>query len=432
MQGGDYIQNLPTLVKEGKVPEADIDKAVYRILKAKYQLGLFEDPYRYLDPEREKNIVLSQEMLDHAVQAARESIVLLKNDTVGSRPLLPLSKNIKKIAVIGPLGDSPRDMMGSWAGAGDPKNVITLLQGIRDELPGAPVQYAEGCKVTGHDRSGFARALALARSSQVVILALGEAAWQNGEASSRSDISLSGEQSALAEMILATGKPVVVLLMAGRPLTLPWLAEHAPALVNAWQLGTMAGPAIADLLFGDYNPSGRLVISFPRNTGQIPVYYSMKTTGRPASDQKFTSKYLDIPNTPLFPFGYGLSYTRFAYSGLRTDKKEITFGEPLTISVQVKNTGKREGVEVVQMYVRDVAASVTRPAKELKGFKRIVLKAGEEKTVSFTLTSDDLRFYDRDMHFVAEPGEFRVFVGRNAEDLLETGFTLKGNSPYSY
>ena len=425
LQGGDYIKNLPALVKAGTVPEKDIDRAVYRILRAKYLLGLFEDPYRYLDKEREKKNVLSQEMLDHARQAARESIVLLKNDTVGAAPLLPLSKSVKKIAVIGPLGDSRRDMLGSWAGAGNPEDVVTLLAGIREKLPDADVRYAEGCQVTGHDRSGLARAVALAKASDVVILALGETARQNGEAASRSDISLSGEQQALADAVLATDKPAVVVLMAGRPLTIARLAEEAPAIVNAWQLGTLAGPAIADILFGDYNPSGRLVISFPRNTGQIPVYYSMKTTGRPASDEKFTSKYLDIPNTPLFPFGYGLSYTRFEYSDLKADKKEIGFGEPLTITVRVKNTGDRDGVEVVQLYIRDVAASVTRPAKELKGFERVVLKAGEEKTVSFTLTSDDLRFYDREMNFVAEPGEFRVFAGGNAEDVLETDFVLK-------
>ena len=425
MQGGDYIHNLPALVKEGKVSEAEIDTAVYRILKAKYRLGLFADPYRYLDKDREKRTVRSQEMLDHALQAARESIVLLKNDTTGRRPLLPLSKKMKRIAVIGPLGDSPRDMLGSWAGAGEDKDVITLLQGIRDKVPGAVVRYAEGCKLTGTDRSGFSRALALARTSDVVILALGEGAWQNGEAASRSDIGLSGMQEELAEAVLATGKPVVTVLMAGRPLTITSLAQKAPAIVNAWQLGTQAGPAIADVLFGDYNPSGRLVISFPRNTGQIPVYYSMKTTGRPATDQKYTSKYLDIPNTPLYPFGYGLSYTRFEYSGLSVDKDTIVFGEPLTVTVTVKNSGVRDGMEVVQLYVRDVAASVTRPAKELKGFRRISLKAGETKKVSFTLTSDDLRFYNREMKFVAEPGSFRVFAGRNAEDLLETGFFLK-------
>jgi beta-glucosidase len=203
------------------------------------------------------------------------------------------------------------------------------------------------------------------------------------------------------------------------------LAEKAPAIVNAWQLGTCAGTALADILFGDYNPSGRLVISFPRNTGQIPVYYSMKTTGRPASDQKFTSKYLDIPNSPLYPFGYGLSYTRFEYSGLSVDKDTIAFGEPLTVTVRVRNSGDRDGIEVVQLYVRDVAASVTRPAKELKGFRRLPLKAGEEKTVSFTLTSGDLRFYDREMRFTAEPGAFRIFVGRNAEETLEGRFYLR-------
>jgi len=425
LQGGDYIRNLPALVREGRVPEALIDSAVFRILKAKYALGLFDDPYRYLDEEREKKTILSQEMLGHALQAAHESVVLLKNDTVGGRPLLPLSKKVHKVAVIGPLGDSRRDMLGSWSGAGNSGDVTTLLQGIRDKLPGAVVRYAGGCELTGDDRSGFSEALALARSSDVVILALGEGAWQNGEAASRSDINLSGMQEELAEAVLNAGRPTVVVIMAGRPLTIARLAEKAPAIVYGWQLGTTAGTALADILFGDYNPSGRLVISFPRNTGQIPVYYSMKTTGRPKSDQKFTSKYLDIPNTPLYPFGYGLSYTRFEYSGLSVAKDTIAFGEPLTITVRVKNSGDRDGIEVVQLYVRDVVASVTRPAKELKGFRRLSLKAGEEKTVSFTLTSDDLRFYDREMRFTAEPGAFRVFVGRNAEETLEGGFYLK-------
>jgi len=425
LQGGDYIRNLPALVKEGRVPEALIDSAVVRILKAKYKMGLFDDPYRYLDEEREKTTILSQEMLDHALQAAHESVVLLKNDTVGGWPLLPLSKKVRKVAVIGPLGDSRRDMLGSWSGAGDPGDVTTLLQGIRDKLPGAVVRYAGGCKLTGDDRSGFSQALALARSSDMVILALGEGARQNGEAASRSDINLSGMQEELAEAVLDAGRPAVVVIMAGRPLTIARLAEKAPAIVYGWQLGTTAGTALADILFGDYNPSGRLVISFPRNTGQIPVYYSMKTTGRPKSDQKFTSKYLDIPNTPLYPFGYGLSYTRFEYSGLSVDKDTIAFGEPLTVTVRVRNSGDRDGTEVVQLYVRDVVASVTRPAKELKGFRRLPLKAGEEKTVSFTLTSGDLRFYDREMCFTAEPGAFRIFVGRNAEETLEGRFYLR-------
>ncbi|NOY36292.1 MAG: beta-glucosidase BglX [Chlorobi bacterium] len=425
MQGADYIHNLPDLVKEGKVSGTEIDKAVYRILREKYLLGLFDDPYRYLDNQREKNTIRSKEMTDHALQSARESVVLLKNDTVGRKPVLPLSKNIKSIAVIGPLGDDQADMLGSWHGSGEAKDVVTLLQGIKEKIPETKVRYVQGCPVAENDRSGFAEALSVAKSSDIVILALGEGAWQNGEAASRSDIGLPGLQSELAESILATGKPVVAVIMAGRPLTISRLADHAPAIVNAWQLGTMAGPAIADILFGDYNPSGKLVISFPRNTGQIPVYYSMKTTGRPASGQKYTSKYLDIPNSPLYPFGYGLSYTRFTYSDLKTDKSEIGFGEPLTVSVNIKNAGDRDGVEVVQLYVRDVVASVTRPAKELKGFERIALKTGEEKTVTFTLTSDNLRFYDKDMKYVAEPGEFKVFAGRNAEDVLETGFVLK-------
>ncbi len=425
MQGGDYIKNLPVLVKEGKVKKEQINRAVYRILKEKYELGLFDDPYRYLDNAREKATVLSKEMLYHALQSAHESIVLLKNDTVGKEPLLPLSKNIRSIAVIGPLGDDQADMLGSWHGSGEAKNVITLLQGIKEKIPQARVRYAKGCSIVGNDRSGFTEAVTLAKTSDIVILALGEGDWQNGEAASRSDIGLPGVQQQLAEAILATGKPAITVIMAGRPLTISWLATHAPALVNAWQLGTMAGPAITDVLFGDYNPSGKLVMSFPRNTGQIPVYYSMKNTGRPATNKRFTSKYLDIPNSPLYPFGYGLSYTSFKYSGLTLDKEKIGFNEPLTATVNVKNTGQREGTEVVQFYIRDVVGSVTRPVKELKGFSRITLKPGEDKKVKFTITSDDLRFYNIDMKYVAEPGAFKIFVGGDSQNVMKSDFILE-------
>lgn len=424
MAGADYKENLPDLVKEGKVSESQIDKAVYWILKEKYELGLFDDPYRYLDEEREKETILSKEMLDHALQSARESIVLLKNDTVGKKPLLPVSKEIRSIALIGPLGDNQADMLGSWHAKGEAKDVFSLLKGIKEKVPGAVVRYAKGCPIAENDRSGFREAISLAKSSDVVILALGEGAWQNGEASSRSDIGLPGLQSTLAEAVLATGKPVVAVIMAGRPLTISWLTENTPAIVNAWQLGTMAGPALADVLFGDFNPSGKLVMSFPRNTGQIPVYYNMKNTGRPKSDQKYTSKYLDIPNTPLFPFGYGLSYTTFHYSDISLNKKQVKFDEPLEVSVTIKNTGDREGDEVVQLYVRDLVGSVTRPVKELKRFQKIRLTAGEEKQIVFKISSEDLKFYDINMNYVAEPGKFKVFVGPNSADVKEAGFEL--------
>lgn len=425
MQGGVYQNNLRKSIEEGLVPEQKIDEAVTRILRLKFNLGLFEDPYRYLDEEREKAVTFSEELMSHALEMARKSIVLLKNDPVSGKKLLPLTREPKRIALIGPLSNSPADMLGTWHGSGDETRVVTVLNGLQQALPDCIIAGANGCGTSGTDRSGFAEAISLAQQSDIVILTVGERFDQSGEAASRSYLGLPGVQQELVEQVVATGKPVIVLLMAGRPLTIAWMAEKVPAIVNAWHLGTRAGDAIADVLTGTYNPSGKLVITFPRNVGQIPVYYSMKSTGRPfEADNKFTSKYLDVSNKPLFPFGFGLSYTSFGYSDITLNNRQIGMADSLTASVIVTNSGYRTGEEVVQLYVQDLFGSVTRPVKELKGFEKILLNPGESKKIIFTLTSDQLRFYNASMNFVSEPGRFKLMIGTNSEEFKEAYFEL--------
>jgi beta-glucosidase len=425
MQGGVYNKNLMVLIEEGKIEEKQIDFAVQRILAAKWDLGLFENPYRYLDTTREQQILYSQELMDHAHDVARESIVLLKNEKWQGKPLLPLSKQIRSIAIIGPLADNQIDMLGTWHASGDASKVVTVLQGIKNKIPKANIMFANGSGFEGDDRSGFQEAIDIAKKADVVILALGENYIQNGEAASRTNIDLPGAQNALVEEILKLKKPIVALVMAGRPLAIENLEQSVPSILNTWHLGTMAGEAIADVLFGDYNPSGKLTITFPRNVGQIPIYYSMKNTGRPFdANSKYTSKYIDVANEPLYPFGYGLSYTSFEYSDLSIDKSEISANETLTIKAKVTNTGDFEGSEVVQMYIQDLVGSVTRPVKELKGFWKITLAPGESQIVSFTISPDNLRFYDREMNFTSEPGDFKVYIGPNSTEGLEGQFTL--------
>ncbi len=426
MQGGLYAQYIPELIKEGRIKESTLDAYVKRVLEMKYRLGLFEDPYRYLNPKREEQTLYSQELMDHALEVAKESIVLLKNESVNNRPILPLSKSTKSIALIGPLADNQKDMLGTWHVAGDASKAITLLQGIKDTASDVKINYARGTGFSGNDISGFAEALEMAKNSDVVVMALGENYQQSGEAASRSEIGLPGNQLALLKQVQALGKPVVLLAMAGRPLTLEWSHENIPAIVNTWHLGTMAGKAIAEVLFGDHNPSGKLTMTFPRNVGQVPVYYNMKNTGRPFSaENKYTSKYIDVSNSPLYPFGYGLSYSTFSYSDIELSKASMTQNETLTLSVNVKNTGQYDGKEVVQLYIRDLVGSVTRPVKELKGFQKIALKAGESRKVTFSITTQDLAFYTRDMSFKAEPGDFEVFIGTSSAEGVSTRFALQ-------
>ncbi len=425
MQGATFHEYLKESVEEGKVSEKRINQSVRNILELKYDLGLFEDPYRYLDKSREDSILFHKKLMGHALQSARKSIVLLENKPFKGKRLLPLSKNTKDIALIGPLADNKESMLGTWHASGDETKVITVKEGIEKKFPEANIRYAKGCGFEGNDKSGFTKAVNLAGRSDVVILAVGENWQQNGEAASRSNIGLPGLQKKLVQEVAKTGKPVIVLLMAGRPLAVPWIAENIPAVLNTWHLGTRAGDAIADVLSGEYNPSGKLTITFPRNEGQIPVFYSHKNTGRPFdADNKYTSKYLDVSNEPLYPFGYGLSYTSFEYSDIVLNKEKINLRDTLTATVTVENTGDYPGEEIVQLYVRDMVGSVTRPVKELKGFKKISLNPNDSEIVKFHITAANLKFYDAEMDYVAEPGQFKLFIGSNSEDVKEVGFEL--------
>jgi beta-glucosidase len=421
MQDGYFQLTLAELVKQGRVKESDIDTAVRRVLRVKFMLGLFDDPYRYSDPEREKAEVMKPEHIQAAREMAHKSMVLLKNEN----NTLPLSKSVRTIAVVGPLSEARRELIGSWSAAGDWAKSVTLLEGIQAAVPNARVIHAEGCDINCTSTSGFQAAVNAARQADVVVLALGEAYWMSGEAASRSDINLPGMQQQLAEAIHKTGKPVVAVLMNGRPLTINWLDENIPAILETWFLGTTTGNAIADVLFGDVNPSGKLPVTFPRNVGQIPIHYNMLPTGRPfKAEDKYTTKYLDVPNEPLYVFGYGLSYTTFEYSNLALSAASITPSDSLIVTVTLTNTGSRAGEEVAQLYIRDKVASISRPVKELKGFVKVSLEPGESRSIRFAINQNDLSFYKEDLSFGWEPGDFDVFVGGNSRDVLNATFTL--------
>lgn len=412
---------LPEAVKNGELDESLINEAVRRVLVAKYRLGLFEDPYRYCDVEREKSELLTPEHRRVARVLAHESMVLLKNE----KHILPLSKSVRTVAVIGPLADEPHSCLGPWAAAGEAGDAVTLLGGIRDALPSATVTYTKGCAINDADTSGIAEAVAAAKSAEVVILIIGEHRDMSGEARSRTSISIPGVQLDLAKAVLATGKPVAVVLMNGRPLDIDWLAENADAILESWFPGVEAGNAVADVLFGDVNPSGKLPVTFPRNLGQVPIFYNRRNTGRPHSEtDHYTTGYIDSSMEPLYPFGYGLSYTNYTYSNLKLGKASIATDESIGVSVDVTNTGERAGVEVVQLYIRDLVADTTRPIRELRGYRRVHLDAGETQTIRFTLTPDDLACYDVSMHRSVQPGEFQIFVGGNSVDTLSDTFSV--------
>ena len=418
-----YSKHGAELLRTGQLSQATIDEAVRRVLRIKFRLGLFEHPYA--DESRERSVILSPANVAAAREIAARSIVLLKDE----RETLPLKKNVKSIAVIGPLADDRQDMLGSWTGDGNVADAVTLLAGIKAKVsPETKISYAKGCDINGDSTVGIDEAVRAARESDVVIAALGESAAMSGEASSRSSLDLPGRQLDLLKALHATGKPVVVVLMNGRPLTINWTAEKSPSILETWFAGTQAGNAIADVLFGDVNPGGKLPVTFPRNVGQEPLYYNHMNTGRPPdANNKYTSKYLDVPWMPLFPFGYGLSYTQFRLSNLQVSAQRISPDGRLTVSVELENVGPRTGDEVVQLYIRDVAASVTRPVKELKGFQRVTLRAGEKRRLEFTLTAEHLGFYNRDLRFVVEPGEFKVMVGNSSADPheLEASFQVQ-------
>lgn len=422
MEANAYYTHLANLVREGKVDIKLVDDAVRRVLIAKFKLGLFDDPFKYCNEEREKKTIKSKEIVDATKEVALESIVLLKNE----KNILPIDKKLKSIAVIGYLAKSTSDPLGGWSALGDSNDVVSIFDGIKNKIgKDVKINYAEGCKIIGNDKSGFNEAINVAKSSDVIIAVVGESRNMSGEASSRATLDLPGVQEDLLKELNKTGKPIVVVLMNGRPLTIPWLQENIPAIVEAWYPGISAGSAVADILFGDVNPSGKLTVTFPRYVGQVPIYYNHKNTGRPHDPKNhYTSYYMDLENTPLYPFGFGLSYTTFEYSNLTLDKKEIKKNESLKVSVDVKNTGSREGKEVVQLYIRDLVGSVTRPVKELKDFTKISLKPGETKHVEFTITPDKLKFYDINMNYVVEPGDFKVFVGSNSVDVKEADFKV--------
>ena len=409
------------LLKDKALSQPTIDEAVRRVLRIKFRLGLFEKPYT--DEAREGNSILTPEHLMAAREIAARSVVLLKNQ--GN--VLPLSKTLKSIAVVGPLADSKIDVIGSWTGDGKAEDAVTLLAGIKTKVsPQTMVLYAKGSDINSDSTEGFDQAVRIANQAEVVIVAVGESAEMSGEAASRSSLDLPGRQLELVKAMRATNKPVVVVLMNGRPLTISWIAENVPSILETWFAGTQAGNAISDVLFGDVNPGGKLPVTFPRSVGQMPLYYNHKNTGRPPdANNKYTSKYLDVPWTPLFPFGYGLSYTQFKFSNLQLSAQRIRPDGSLTVTVVIENVGQRAGDEVAQLYIRDLSASVTRPVKELKGFQRITLQPGEKKTVEFKLISRELGFYDREMRFVVEPGAVKVMVGSSSEDLIDATFEIE-------
>ncbi|WP_462264388.1 beta-glucosidase BglX [Mucilaginibacter sp.] len=439
MQGGIFQNNLKASVAQGKVSVKTIDDACRRILEAKYKLGLFTDPYKFSNEQRAQAEIMSAANLETARDAERKSIVLLKN----YQQVLPLKKS-GTIALIGPLADSKRDMIGNWSGAGDPQKAVTLLEGMKSVAGNATtITYAKGANLSDNadlmrqlnEQGGnlssdnadnlLKEAMKVADKADVIVLAVGESQGMTGEAASRTDISIPESQQRLMREIYTLHKPVVLVLMNGRPLTLEWEEAHFPALLETWFGGTQAGNAIADVLFGNYNPAGKLTMSFPRNVGQIPVFYSAKNTGRPADPRnKYSSKYLDSPNDPLYPFGYGLSYTTFTYGRPQIDKKTIKATDKLNVTVTVTNTGNYDGEEVVQLYIRDMVGSVTRPLKQLRGFQKVFLRKGESKDVHFTITNEDLKFYDIRMKYTSEPGDFKVFTGPNSRDTQEQDFKL--------
>lgn len=433
MESNLYVNELVTLVKEGKVDEQLITDAARRILRVKFELGLFDDPYKYCNEEREQSVTGSKKIQDAVLDMAKKSIVLLKNEN----NVLPLKKEGQKIAVIGALANDKTSPLGSWRIGADDGTAVSVLEGLK-AYSGNQVTYAKGADlvygqtvfareldINVSDKSGFTEAKQVARQADVVIMVLGEHGFQSGEGRSRADIDLPGVQQELLEEVYKVNKNIVLVLNNGRPLSINWADEHIPAIVEAWHLGTQSGNAIAQVLYGDYNPSGKLPMTFPRSVGQLPLYYNSKSTGRPnmpSPGEVFWSHYTDVSNTPLYPFGYGLSYTTFNYTNLKVN---VVSNNTVEVSVKLTNTGKLKGKEVVQLYMQDLFASVTRPVKELKGFELVELDPNESKTINFTLSKNELGFYSNEGKFLLEPGDFKVYVGGSSNTTLEAKFTLE-------
>ena len=446
-----FTGTIKKSIDEGKISMETLDKACRRILEAKYKLGLFDNPYKYCDLKRPKRDIFTKEHRDAARKIAGESFVLLKNDKSGSsaNPTLPLKKE-GTVAVIGPLANTRSNMPGTWSVAARLNDYPSVYEGLKEMMKGkVNITYAKGSNLISDaayeeratmfgrslnrdnrtDKEMLDEALKVAANADVIIAALGESSEMSGESSSRTNLALPDVQRTLLEALLKTGKPVVLTLFTGRPLTLTWEQEHVPAILNVWFGGSEAAYAIGDVLFGDVNPSGKLTMTFPKNVGQIPLFYNHKNTGRPLLEgkwfEKFSSNYLDVDNDPLYPFGYGLSYTNFQYSDITLSAPTMGQDGSVTAMVTVTNTGKYDGAEVVQLYIRDLVGSITRPVKELKGFDKIFLKAGESKTVSFKITPELLRFYDYELNYVAEPGDFDIMIGGNSQSVKTTHLSLK-------
>ncbi|WP_299120772.1 beta-glucosidase BglX [uncultured Winogradskyella sp.] len=427
MMGHVYRLHLKKLVEEGKVSGGYINDACKRILLAKYKLGLFDDPYRYIDKNRENTTKYKPEFLAKAREIAAASSVLLQN----KNDALPLSKDSKKIAFIGPLVKDEYDIIGNWAAKGDRKGkAVSIFEGISEYLNPYQMLYAKGCKILGEDESGLEEAVSISKQAEEIVLVMGEGHHMSGEAASRTNLRIPGVQTNLIKRIREANpnKKIILVLMNGRPLNLSAEVDLVDAILEVWFPGTMGGAATADLLFGKVNPSGKLTVTFPRNVGQVPIYYNMKNTGRPIPDynpkEDYKSNYIDVPNTPLFAFGHGLSYTDFRYSGLVLSSKDLSFSNSITASVEVSNTGNYDGHEIVQLYIHDKVGSTTRPVKELKGFRKIFLKKGETKTVTFTISVEDLKFYNSEMAYGVETGEFEIAITPSSEFKFKHIFNL--------
>lgn len=433
MESNAYVENLANLVREGKVKESLVDDATKRILRVKFELGLFKNPYKYCDETREKQTVGKQEFQEDVLDMAKKSIVLLKNE----KELLPLKKSGQKIALIGALANDKTSPLGSWRIAADDNTAVSVLEGLQkykdNQLTyskGADVavgrtQFVWETKINTTDKSGFADAIALAKQVDVVVMVLGEHGLQTGEGRSRTEIGLPGVQQELLEAVYNANPNIVLVLNNGRPLTIPWADAHIPAIVEAWHLGTQSGNAIAQVLYGDYNPSGKLPMTFPRSIGQVPIYYNYKNTGRPTMNEPesvFWSHYSDEKNSPLYPFGYGLSYSKFDYSDLKLSTDSFSKNGEIQVSVTLKNTGKVAGKEVVQMYIRDLIGSITRPVKELKGFEMVELQPNESKKITFTINEKTIEFFTANSKWEVETGDFKVFIGGSSAANLEMNF----------
>lgn len=428
MESNAYRNNLKQLVEEGKVPNSILDDAVRRILRKKFELGLFDNPYRFSDSKRQQKELNNTENTKAAREVAAKSIVLLKNEN----KVLPLSKETKTIAFIGPMVKFKRANHGFWAidlKDVDSTYIVSQWEGIQKKVSkNTKLLYAKGCGINDSSKDGFKEAIDVANQADVVIVSVEEKYDMSGEAKSRSSITIPGVQEELIKELQKTGKPIVILINAGRPLVFNWTADNMPTIVYTWWLGSEAGNAIADVLFGDYNPSGKLPMSFPRTEGQIPIYYNHYNTGRPAkddNDKTYVSSYIDLQNSPKFPFGYGLSYTSFTYSDLKLSKNKINRNEEIAVSLKITNSGKMAGEEVVQLYLRDRFASIVRPVKELKGFNKIALQAGETREVKFIINNETISFYNNNIELISEAGEFDVMVGSSSEDIrLNSEFEL--------